>query len=71
MERKREAPSRRFWVLMHHQECSVVEASERPTTKVDAGERQKRVKGPYATKDQAQRVADEYLGRTLKAQAGR
>ena len=71
MERTATATKRRFWVVLHHQIAAVVESSERPPTTVDKGERQKKIRGPYATRDQAQRVAEAYLSNTLKAQAAR
>jgi len=61
----------RFYVVQQHQRVEVVEASERPDITVQEGERRKTVRGPYSTKDEAERERDRLRGATLRVQSGR
>lgn len=63
MADKKRVQGKRFWAVYQHKEATVVEADQRPDTKVAKGEREKKVKGPYETRELAQRAADAgYFG---------
>lgn len=61
----------RYWVVAQHHQVEIVEADERPDTTVEAGERMKKAKGPYATKEAAQAERDRMRGATLAVWVGR
>lgn len=63
MAEKHRAAGKKFWAVYQHREATVVESEQRPDTTVGKGERQKNVKGPYDTREMAQRAADAgYFG---------
>lgn len=59
--------SRKWWVVQQHETITTEEAEKRPDSKVKAGERHKRVFGPYADERTAKDAAEEMYSRTLKA----
>lgn len=65
------ANAMKFWVLVQHDEVSVLHQAERPNGKAEPGERMKQVLGPFANKEDAKEKADWYYSRTLKAKVER
>ena len=63
--------AKRWWVVAQHDDIQVVEGTERPTSKVAKGERGKDVRGAFASKEDAQRIADKLESRTLRVQASK
>ena len=68
MDKKKAPLKKEWWVVLQHHDSEVVQASERPSTKVEPGQRAKSVRGPFATKDEASVVAEDHESRTLRAQ---
>lgn len=71
MAKEKTHASRRWWVVAQHDDIKVVEATERPSSQVEKGERAKDVRGGFASKEDAERVADKLESRTLRVQAAR
>lgn len=61
----------RFWVLQQHDEVTIVQAQEKPSVTVEPGERMKRVRGPYRSREDAEIVRAKLDASTLAAQNGR
>lgn len=59
----------KVWVLQHHDELTVHEGDSAPSTKVEKDERDKRVFGPFTTREAAQTYADNLSAKTLKARS--
>ncbi len=56
----------KWWVVHQHDEVTVVNSEEIPSTEVKAGERFKRIHGHYATREEAQERADAIYATTFK-----
>lgn len=54
------------WVVQQHDQFTIVESREIPSTKVESGQRGKAVFGPYASKADAEAVMRTMEGRTLR-----
>lgn len=60
------AAGNHVWVIQQHDQFSVVESKEIPSTKVEAGERMKAVFGPYGSRAAAEEIIQTMQGRTLR-----
>lgn len=54
------------WVVQQHDQFTVVESKEMPSTKVEPGQRGKAVFGPYASRAEADALVRTMEGRTLR-----
>jgi hypothetical protein len=70
MAKAKPAGSRGWYVVQQHDQVELVEASEQPTTEVEAGERIKAVYGPFHDKAAADKRAAAIRSRTLASWTG-
>lgn len=54
------------WLVQQHDQFSIVESRDIPSTKVEAGERMKQVYGPFATRADAEATMKTMEARTLR-----
>jgi hypothetical protein len=60
-----------YWVVQQHDEVAVVHQKERPSDKVEVGERLKVVYGPFGSQADATKRRDDLYSRTHRAQLER
>jgi hypothetical protein len=60
----------KYWVVQQHDQAEVKEGSERPDLSVEAGERMKRLYGPFATREEAKAKADALIQNGIAFKAG-
>jgi len=60
-----EARHAMYWVMHQHDDVTVIESRERPSSDPVEGERRIHVRGPFKTREDAERAADKIHARTF------